>query len=102
MLKGTSYSSDKWLGNPCMCVSCMNGSEMCTCVYMYTSGACTHMYVVYTVCLCVHVMWNVCIHVYIYKCVCTNVKYMCIVYDVFELSACVHVCVTCTIDMHVC
>lgn len=50
-----------------MCVSCMNGSEMCTCVYMYTSGACTYMYAVYTVCLRVHVVWNVCTHVYMYK-----------------------------------
>lgn len=85
-----------------MCVSCMNGSEMCTCVYMYTSGACTYMYAVYTVCLRVHVVWNGAHMCTCIRCVCTNVKYMCIVYDVLELSACVHVCVTCTIGMHVC
>lgn len=66
------------VGHVLICMLCI----LFACVCM-SCGMCAHM------CTCI-------------RCVCTNVKYMCIVYDVLELSACVHVCVTCTIGMHVC
>lgn len=59
-----------------MYVSCMNGSEMCTCVYMYAHG--THTCVCI---LCVHVVWNVCIYVK-YMCRCRCVRCVCYMYCV--------------------